>query len=416
MASSRRAFLKSLFGSATLVSLGPDVPGLWQRVARAAGATDHRRDTVVVALQLSGGNDGLNTLVPYADEHYGRSRRTLRLRDKEVHKIGSDLGFHPQMPEFARLVKEGRLTVVQGVGYPNSNRDHDGAMRDWHTARPGDTQCQTGWLGRAADRFQAVGDPRVRGAFVGDIAQPFALHTRGAVVPSLVALEPWQLEQPEWQPRREEAERRHQETAAPPNPLWEHARRAVAIAHADMRRVEAVLAAGPSVTDYPPFALAAHLKTVAQLVRADIGIRVFLTELGGGGIGGFDNHAAQRDNHAALLRQLSQSVAAFVDDLAADGTLDRVVLMTFSEFGRTLAENGRRGTDHGDAAPMFLAGSRLCGGLVGPHPDLGDLDRGAPRFHTDFRRVYATLLDSWLGLDSTAILSHRYEALDLLRT
>ena len=154
---------------------------------------------------------------------------------------------------------------------------------------------------------------------------------------------------------------------------------------------------------------------IAQLIRAEVGIRIYYTELGGEEPGGFDNHANQRDNHAALLRQLSDSVAAFVLDLRRDRLLHRVLLMTFSEFGRTLAENGRRGTDHGSAAPMFLAGGKLKGGLVGPHPSLTALENGGPKHHTDFRRVYATVLDRWLGLDSQAVLGGKFEPLDLLQ-
>jgi uncharacterized protein (DUF1501 family) len=155
------------------------------------------------------------------------------------------------------------------------------------------------------------------------------------------------------------------------------------------------------------------LAAIAQLMRADLGIRIFFAELGGGGIGGFDNHANQRDNHAALLRQLSQSVAAFVGDLQRSKLLDRVAVMTFSEFGRTLVENGRRGTDHGDAAPVFLFGGRLRGGLVGTPPRLDRLVEGAPESHTDFRRVYATMLDRWLGLDSRKILGQSFDPLEV---
>ncbi|MCX7827030.1 MAG: DUF1501 domain-containing protein, partial [Verrucomicrobiae bacterium] len=177
-----------------------------------------------------------------------------------------------------------------------------------------------------------------------------------------------------------------------------------------------VAEAATPTSKYPPFQLAKTLQAIAQLIRADIGIRVFCAELGGGGIGGFDNHAGQAANHGALLRQLSESVAAFVDDLRRDKLLDRVLLMTFSEFGRTLAENGRRGTDHGAAQPIFLVGGRLKAGLIGAHPSLKPyaLDGGAPRVHTDFRRLYAAALDRWLGFDSRAILGQSFEPLDVL--
>ena len=154
---------------------------------------------------------------------------------------------------------------------------------------------------------------------------------------------------------------------------------------------------------------------MAQLIRADTGIRVFFTELGGGGIGGFDNHANQLGNHCALLAQLAESIAAFADDLQRDKLLDRVLLMTFSEFGRTVKENGRRGTGHAVAAPMFLAGGRVQGGLIGTHPSLTDLDQGGLKLNIDFRQVFATVLDQWLGLASKDILSQQFESLDVIK-
>jgi len=184
-------------------------------------------------------------------------------------------------------------------------------------------------------------------------------------------------------------------------------------ASVNSRRIEAVTKAHRGA-EYPAFRLAGTLRTVAQLIRADVGIRIFFTELGGGGIGGFDNHANQLGNHCSLLHHFSESIAAFVDDLEKDKMLDRVLLMTISEFGRTVKENGRRGTGHGVSAPIFLAGGKLKSGRIGSHPSLTDLDNGAMKFHTDFRRVYATVLDRWLGFESRPVLGRQYEPLDIL--
>ena len=257
--------------------------------------------------------------------------------------------------------------------------------------------------------------------FVGPIARPFALQAEQQIVPAIRTLDAGQLQGLER--LRRQAQRRRElagssagagpAAGAAANPLLELADRNLQAAYAGGERLEAVLRHADGAGDYPRFQIASHLAAVVQLIRAELGIRIFFVELGGGGIGGFDNHANQRDNHAALLRQMSHSIAAFVSDLQRAEVLDRVVLMTFSEFGRTLVENGRRGTDHGDAAPVFLFGGRLRGGLVGSHPRLDRLAEGAPESHTDFRRVYATVLDRWLGLDSTAILGQRYEPLDL---
>jgi uncharacterized protein (DUF1501 family) len=201
------------------------------------------------------------------------------------------------------------------------------------------------------------------------------------------------------------------------SPTLDFLSRSTLEAYAGSQRVEAVARAGTSAATapYPPFQLAQMLKIVAQLIRAELGVRIYCTELGGNEPGGFDTHANQRDNHGALLRELSESVAAFVDDLERDKLLDRVLLMTFSEFGRTVKENGRRGTDHGSAAPLFLAGGKVKGGLIGAHPNLTDLENGGQKFHTDFRRVYATVLDRWLGFDSKSVLDEQFEPLDALR-
>lgn len=412
MSHSRREFLKSVLGASTLVSLSSAVPAFLERSALAASRSQPTDDTVLVVVQLSGGNDGLNTVVPYADDVYARSRSTLRLTSNEVHKIDSQLGFHPQMQPFERLLGDGQLTVVQGVGYPNSHRGHNEALLDWHTARPGEVNCQTGWLGRAIDLMARRDDASVPGALVAPIQLPFALNAERAVVPRIRSAEQLTLQAAEGQ-RQAFLKAVEQSETESGNPLADLLRRGTLAAHASSRQVDAVLRQASQMSEYPSFTLAKHLKTIAELIRADLGVRIFFTEPSSGGIGGFDNHANQRDNHAALLREIALSVAAFVDDLKQAGLLDRVLLMTFSEFGRTVSENGRRGTGHGAAAPVFLAGGRLKGELVGPHPSLTDLEGDAPKHHTDYRRVYAMALEQWLGFDSAAVLGAEYEPLDI---
>jgi uncharacterized protein (DUF1501 family) len=189
--------------------------------------------------------------------------------------------------------------------------------------------------------------------------------------------------------------------------MLEHVRTGMLTAWSQSERLREAANARETGT-YPSFPLAARLRNIARLIRAETGYRIFFTELGGDGFGGFDNHAGQRENHAALLRQFSSAVAAFMDDLKRDRLSERVVLMTVSEFGRTVSENGRRGTGHGAAAPVFLAGGRLRGGLIGDHPKLDDLDQDALRFQVDFRSVYAAMLDRWLGCDSAAVLGESF--------
>ncbi len=403
MPASRRAFLKASLGASALVSFTGGVPRLLAR-ALAAAPRAPERDTVLVVVQLTGGNDGLNTLVPFTDDVYGRSRTTLRLPAAQLHRVSADLGFHPDMQEFRGLFDQGLLSVVQGVGYPGQDRDHGGAMRAWHTAECAPGGAQSGWLGRAADLAWNPDSPGVPAAFVGSIPRPFALSAEETVVPALRSLEELVLRETE------------EHGGAPSdNPLLQHVRGVDRRARANSLKLEPLARQEGAAAGYPDFSLAADLHQAARLIEADLGVRMVCCELGGGGIGGFDNHANQLGNHCALLRQLAESVAAFIRDLQRIGALPRVLLMTFSEFGRTVSENGRRGTGHGEAAPLFLAGGGLAGGLIGSHPSLVDLVDDAPKHHTDFRRVYATVLEPWLGFDSKAVLGSEFAPLPLLR-
>lgn len=419
MHTSRRQFLKTSLRASTLLAFSPIVPAFLGRAALAGTARRNDRQTVLVVIQLSGGNDGLNTVIPFEDDLYHRRRPTLRLPPNRVLKLDSQLGLHPEMKAFQRLHDEHCLTIVQGVGYPDSKRDHPVAKRDWQTAMPKDANCQTGWLGRTIDRA-SEGTAEVPGLFVGHILEPLGLQTERAVVPALRSLNQWTL--PAKYPaairnalasremRVVPAERGHADDS-----LLDYLRQGTTEACAVSDQIEAVARGrAPSAAGYPQYGLAQTLHTIAQLIRAETGVRIYYAEMGGGGIGGFDSHANQAANHGALLRELAESVTAFISDLRRDKLHDRVLLLTFSEFGRTVSENGRHGTDHGAAAPMFLAGGRLKGGIVGAHPSLRDLAADGLKFHTDFRQVYATALDRWLGFDSAAILGGRFQPLDVL--
>ena len=395
MKTTRRNFLKA----GALLSLAASALRLLLRSALAA--QPGKDETILVVLQLSGGNDGLNTVIPFADDLYHQSRPTLRQVAAQAHRLNDQLAFHPRMGGFAKLFAEGQLVVVQGVGCEKSDRNHPGAMHAWHTAEPQPPGPQTGWLGRAADVLWNPETANLPAAFVGAIPQPFASNAERVIVPSLHS------------PRDLVCAPQEKLSDSSNSALLDYARRTTACAHATSARLEGVLKSGAS--DYPQFRLADELRTIAQLIRADAGIRIYFTELGGGGIGGFDNHAGQLGNHCSLLEQLSASITAFARDLQRDKLFDRVVLMTFSEFGRTLHENGRRGPGHGAAQPVFIVGGRVQGGLVGAHPSLAELDADAQKPHTDFRRVYATLLDRWLGLDSRAILGDAFAPVPILR-
>jgi len=417
MSYTRRDFLKTTVGSSLLASFAATTPGLLVRTARAAASQPAKRDTILVVLQLSGGNDGLNTIVPYRDDEYGKHRPTLRLPTNELHKIDSDLGFHPRMGALARVYQEGHLNIIQGVGYPKMNRDHDGAMRIWHNASPEKPDCQTGWIGRTVDSIGGPKEYNTSAVFVGPIARPFALNAQHTHIPSLqepqdLTCQPGPVHPDLLSTYKNLAELPRREK----NDLLQHMQQTTLQSYLHTRKIQQAIRSFPRKSQYPSSRLAGDLGTIAQLIRADIGIRIYFLEMGGGGIGGFDNHANQKGNHCALLHQLSEAIAAFVQDLKQARLLDRVLLMTFSEFGRTLRENGRHGTGHGAAAPIFFAGGKVKPGLTGAHPSLTDLDQDALKFHTDYRQVYATALDRWLGFDSKAPLGKTFPSLEILQT
>ena len=401
MAITRRSFLKKTLETSALVSCLPMVPACLGRSSHAAERPD-QNDRVLVVIQLSGGNDGLNTVVPYADDLYASARPTLRLPTGELHKIDEHLAFHPRMEAFSRLYKDGHLSIVQGVGCPNPNDDHEKAMRVWHRADSVDRP--TGWLGRTADHLGLEDKAGVPVAFVSGIKRPFILTAEQDIIPRIDTVDKMILSQ------KISADI----TSAQGNPLRRFLQESSAKSQIMSQRISAAAQAHTSNSQYPTFKLAQNLHTISQLIRADVGTRIFFTELGGDGFGGFDNHANQIGNHCALLHQLSESVSAFVKDLENQNLLDKVLLMTYSEFGRTVNENGRRGTGHGAAAPMFLAGGKLKGGLIGAHPSLTDLHKNSQKHHTDFRQMYATALDTWLGLDSQAILGQQFDTVDCL--
>lgn len=415
MKATRRDFLKTAVGASALVSLTRLAPSFLCRTASAADSQGAGgKGTSLVVVQLSGGNDGLNCIVPYANDVYARSRTTLRLTASDVLRVNDDWGFHPEMKECRALFDEGLFAAVQGVGYDKSSREHPDAERDWHTAKPGDRRCQTGWIGRFADGVCDLHPGTAPAAMVSNVTRPLGLISERAIIPTLRSTADAMIKAETHAAAHSEARRLIGSAGVETlNPMLDLVRSSSLDAR---KATRAILDASPgSNAGYPDTRLAANLRDVATLIRAGAGFRVFYTVLGGDGFGGFDNHAFQKDHHASLLRELSGAIGAFIRDLDRDGLSSNVMLMTISEFGRTLTENGRHGTNHGAAAPLFLAGGALRGGLIGAPPDLQDLEGDAPRSQIDFRQVYATVLERWLGCDPMPIIGQRFEPLELLR-
>jgi uncharacterized protein (DUF1501 family) len=415
MRPTRRDFLRLGLGTSTLLACGATVPTFLANAANALAA-EPAKDTkgrVLVVLQLDGGNDGLNTVAPYADELYVKHRPSLHLRANQVAKIDDHVGFHPALAGFPKLLEDKQLAVVQSVGYPNPNRSHFESMAIWNTARLDAKRDTPGWLARGLDAKPPAPGGDVAAMHVAADLLPQALSGGQRHVPSLTSLEQFRrrLGVPEDAGAKEQRALLDQlasEEHGKPGSLLQFVERSAVLTYASSARLESVVGAGAA--GYPEFyGLAKRLRLIAQLIKAGLTTSIYYTRLGG-----FDTHANQRGTHDGLLREMGQSLQAFLKDIADAGDGKRVTVLVFSEFGRRFAENASAGTDHGTAAPVFLLGGAVKAGLHGPYPDLKDLSDGDPKHAIDFRRVYATLLDQWLGCPSEKVLGEKFEPMAVL--
>jgi uncharacterized protein (DUF1501 family) len=399
----RRQFLTHALKGSSLVALSAVVP---QFVARTAQAAAPGKDNILVVLELTGGNDGLNTVIPYADDLYHKARPTLRQTKDVVVRLDDHVGLHSAMQGLRPLWQQGQLAVVQGVGYPNSERSHFESMDVWQSAAP-QRKVTTGWLGRAA----AETDNRSGGVPILHVGARLPLAVTGAPGGGAVTVNDqnsFRLELRGDRPGRQARRRLLEDLAKPAGPAGKDD----LASFVQRRQVETLTAVetlrdlleGPHAVARPGSGLGAKLQLIAGLIARGFGTRIFYVNLES-----FDTHSDQGPTHSTLLGELANSVAGFFQALKATGHDRRVRLMTFSEFGRRVQENGSRGTDHGAASCLFVAGPSVNGGVVGKHPSLADLDAGDLKFHTDFRRVYATLLDGWLGCDGKAVLGAAWD-------
>jgi len=405
---SRRRFLSTLAGGSAVLSLSGRVPHF---LAQAAAAETGGSDTILVVLQLTGGNDGLNTVVPFAHDAYQKARPKLAIAANKVLKINDDIGLHPSARGLSELLDGGKLAIVQGVGYENPNRSHFESMDIWHTCVRKGSPRATGWLGRFLDASHRPEDIDSPAIHVGFEKQPLALAAENVHASSFGSPESFRLQDGGSQQLRDAIHALAKDNQQPADSLMTFLQSSTTSALATSERIAEVLGNYQTPVEYPETALATRLKTVAQLIDAGLKTRVYYVELDG-----FDTHSQQAAAHAALLQQLGGAMKAFVEDVEHHGHGDRVLTMSFSEFGRRVAENASEGTDHGAAAPMFVAGSRVKAGLIREHPNLDKLEDGDIQYHTDFRQVYATMLDQWLKWPSKAILEAEYSPVEMLKT
>lgn len=431
MAATRREFLH---GGLTLLSAAATVPVFLDRTAAAlagpAGAgkaSGAANDRILVVVQLAGGNDGLNTIIPYRNDIYYRARPQLGIARGQALALTDELGLHPSASGLKRLYDDGLLGIVQGVGYPNPDRSHFKSTEIWETGDPRQRN-HDGWLGRYFDCSckgkDAPPDPKSAIALTPEA--PLALQ--GAKFSPVAFSTPEQLS---WQPGRVSPQARAAfERLNNPDEghnadgtlkavgTLEYLQRTALDARVSARDIQQAAGGGAGRLRERMLGgggrrgggdLARQLQMVARMIAADLPTRVYYVSLGG-----FDTHAGQSGRHQQLMQQLGTAVAEFVETLRKGGQLDRVLMMTFSEFGRRVEQNASQGTDHGQAAPMFLIGSGVRAGFRNQHPDLRRLNQGDVPWQVDFRSVYQAVVGDWLRGDARGILGGSFPALDLI--
>jgi uncharacterized protein (DUF1501 family) len=414
---SRRAMIKD---GLLVVSAGMVMPAIFSRGVASAHAqalggshiAQAANDRTLIVVQMAGGNDGLNTVIPFTDPLYQQARPTLGIPDAQVLHLDTRLGLHPNLAPLKQLWDAGHLAIVEGVGYPNQSLSHFQAMDIWQTLDLNGNGSE-GWLGKlVAGLVDQEGHP-FKALDVG-VQTAQALSSISTPVPTLSSVQTYNL-------YRDPADTDggNARLQALLNLYNSYPKTAPYAALLDTTALDAQQGSRqlhqanaqyqPTVT-YPNGPFAAGLKILAEAIVQDLGLRVGYVTLGG-----FDTHANQQQTHDALMTTLANGLSAFYTDLAGHGKADNVVVMTWSEFGRRVEENGSQGTDHGTAAPMFVLGNAVNKGIFGEPPSLSNLDsNGNLKYTIDFRSIYATVLDRWMGASSKDVLGGSFGAQNFL--
>lgn len=413
---SRRQFLQVGLGAIPVICVGSTMPAFISKMAMAdTGASAAvSNDNILVIIQLSGGNDGLNTVIPVGTDPYYKARPNLAIKDG-LHKLSDGVALNPGMTAFKRLWDDGKLAVVNGCGYPKPNRSHFESMAIWHAADPVNPGQNGGWLGHYLDHLRKGTPANVMQAINVGSEIPQALVNESAPAPSIQSIDDFAVRVvgkgdggASAKSERDLITQLNQIRSDSPAMEFLTRQSTNAIISAD--QVHKIANTYKADAEYPG-GLGQRLKLIAQILNGNFGTKVFYCEQGG-----YDTHANQAQQHARLLQELTDSIAAFMKDMNAKGYGDKITIMTFSEFGRRVNQNDSNGTDHGAAGPMFVVGNKVKAGLYGEMPavDKDKLDDGDLKYTTDFRRVYTTLLDRWLNADPTAVLGAKFEPLPLL--
>lgn len=362
----------------------------------------------LVLVNLQGGNDGLNCVVPHGDPDYYRLRPSLAIAQSQVLAIDAQLGFNPTMQSFKGMYDKGGVAVVQGVGYPNPDHSHFRSTEIWQTAAP-DRYEHTGWIGRYLDEAGLPATNLFNGVSLAPILPEVMVGTK-VDVPAIASESAYGLRvDRDPMDARAYATLVHDNRLPFTSPYLAHVMEVEDRSQRGSEELPKLIAGYRTDASYPATPLGRSLALAAQIVGSNIGTRVIYVQHGS-----FDTHVNQIAVQNRLLGEFSDAIKAFYDDLAAHGNDGRVLTMTFSEFGRRIEENGSQGTDHGEASPLFLIGGGVKGGIYGDSPDLSATNMGNVRFTTDFRSIYATVLERWLGRPSVPVLNGAFEQIALL--
>ena len=362
---------------------------------------------VVVVLQLSGGNDGLNTVIPVRNDIYYRSRPRIGVAREKAIGLTDDVSLHPALSAFADAYRDGSLSILNNVGYPNPDRSHFRSMDIWHTASQSHEYWHTGWLGRYLDA-QCNGCARPTQAL--ELDDVLSLALKGEQAKALAFNDPKRLFGTSNERFFKEVSKQHSSGDHHDEQPVEYLYKTMAetLSSADYIFKQSRL--HPTKAEYPKTELGTHLKTIASLIYSEINTKVYYVSLGS-----FDTHVNQEMQQQRLFKEMNDAVAAFIKDLKANNRFNDVLFFTFSEFGRRVAQNASGGTDHGTANNMFfISGGLKEKGILNDLPDLSDLDEGDLKYKVDFKNVYATVLDKWLKADDQNILGKKYEQLHFI--
>src|ERR1700737_3413452 len=365
-------------------------------------------DRVLVVINFQGGNDGLNTVVPFGMPDYYRYRPSIGIAPNDVLRLDDVVGLNPVLAPLKKMYDGGNVAIVQGVGYPDPDHSHFRSTEIWQTAQPKGYES-TGWLGRYLDEAALPKQNLFNAVAISNIV-PEMLLSRTTDVPAIDALRGYGLRSDKSAANKEAFHEFVRDTTVPfRSPFLAQVAEIEDHAQRGAEELPKLVAGYQTQATYPATALGRSLALAAQIVGSKLGTRVVYLQHGS-----FDTHVTQRQTQDRLVADFGSAIAAFYDDLAAHGNDGRVLTMTFSEFGRRVPENASRGTDHGEAAPAFLIGGGVEGGLYGSHPDLAHLNMGNLAFSTDFRNVYATVLERWLARPSAAIVGGAFPTLTAL--